>query len=74
MCRFLVYRGRPILLAELLIRPANSLIKQSLHAREMPEPLKVHDAWHEVPPNHLLRVDPDWAVHLDPIPPGVERG
>lgn len=39
MCRFLVYRGQPGYLADWLIRPSNSLLRQSRHAREMPEPL-----------------------------------
>lgn len=39
MCRFLVYRGHSGYLADWLIRPSNSLIRQSYRAREMPEPL-----------------------------------
>lgn len=39
MCRFLTYAGAPLLLADLLYRPANSLIMQSHHARERAEPL-----------------------------------
>lgn len=39
MCRFLTYAGQPILLADLLYRPVNSLIMQSHHAREREEPL-----------------------------------
>ena len=39
MCRFLTYAGAPILLADLLYRPVNSLIMQSHHAREREEPL-----------------------------------
>ena len=39
MCRFLTYAGKPILLADLLYRPVNSLIMQSHHAREREEPL-----------------------------------
>jgi len=34
MCRFLAYRGAPILLEDLVAAPAHSLIDQSLHARE----------------------------------------
>jgi predicted glutamine amidotransferase len=34
MCRFLAYRGRPILLEELVAAPDHSLIRQSLHAEE----------------------------------------
>ncbi len=39
MCRFLTYAGAPLLLADLLYRPTNSLIMQSYHARERAEPL-----------------------------------
>ncbi len=39
MCRFLAYAGAPLLLADLLYRPANSLIMQSYKARERAEPL-----------------------------------
>ncbi len=38
MCRFLAYRGRPILLEELVAAPAHSLIEQSLHAEEAKTP------------------------------------
>lgn len=39
MCRFLCYRGTPILLSELLYQPKNSLILQSYKAKERKEPL-----------------------------------
>ena len=39
MCRFICYRGPEILLADLLYRPANSLIRQSFKAKERSEPL-----------------------------------
>lgn len=39
MCRFLAYLGSPILLADLLSRPANSLIRQSYKSKERTEPL-----------------------------------
>lgn len=39
MCRFTFYMGEPIALADLVTRPENSLIHQSTHARERPEPL-----------------------------------
>ena len=39
MCRFLAYAGAPLLLADLLYRPTNSLIMQSYKARERAEPL-----------------------------------
>lgn len=39
MCRFLAYKGEPILLEELVFKPKNSLIRQSFDARELEEPL-----------------------------------
>ncbi|MBY0545379.1 MAG: class II glutamine amidotransferase [Gammaproteobacteria bacterium] len=39
MCRFAAYLGRPIVVDELLFKPSNSLIKQSIRARETDEPL-----------------------------------
>jgi ergothioneine biosynthesis protein EgtC len=39
MCRFIAYIGNPITLDELILKPENSLIRQSYHAREMAEPL-----------------------------------
>ena len=39
MCRFLAYKGRPILIDELLYQPKNSLIRQSACAHEAEEPL-----------------------------------
>jgi len=39
MCRFVAYSGLPLLLADLLYVPSDSLILQSYHARERSEPL-----------------------------------
>jgi predicted glutamine amidotransferase len=39
MCRFIGYLGKDILLADILARPDNSLIRQSYKARERSEPL-----------------------------------
>lgn len=39
MCRFVVYKGRRLLMADLLTRPNHSLIKQSYQAVERTEPL-----------------------------------
>lgn len=39
MCRFVAYVGNPVLLDDVLFKPKNSLIKQSIHARETDEPL-----------------------------------
>ncbi len=39
MCRFAAYIGKPIVVDELLFKPVNSLVKQSIRARETDEPL-----------------------------------
>jgi glutamine amidotransferase len=39
MCRFVAYMGQPILLSDLIIKPKNSLINQSIKANEAEEPL-----------------------------------
>lgn len=39
MCRFVLYMGEPITLANLVTEPANSLINQSFHSRQQEEPL-----------------------------------
>lgn len=39
MCRLLAYKGTPIAVDELLYKPKNSLINQSVNAKELEEPL-----------------------------------
>lgn len=39
MCRFTMYLGPPVRLSTLLTEPSHSLIRQSYHAEERPEPL-----------------------------------
>ncbi|MGE3319914.1 MAG: class II glutamine amidotransferase [Candidatus Berkiella sp.] len=39
MCRFIAYIGKPLIIHAMLFEPENSLINQSTHAKEMPEPL-----------------------------------
>lgn len=39
MCRLMAYRGTPIIIDELLYKPKNSLINQSIDAKELEEPL-----------------------------------
>ena len=39
MCRFVAYKGHPMSLADLLLKPKHSLINQSYHALEREEPL-----------------------------------
>lgn len=68
MCRFLTYAGAPILLADLLYRPVNSLIMQSHHAREREEPLNGDGfgvGWYvpEIDPSPCVQrsVSPAWS-------------
>lgn len=70
MCRFLTYAGAPILLADLLYRPVNSLIMQSHHAREREEPLNGDGfgvGWYvpEIDPGPCVQrsVTPAWSNH-----------
>jgi len=39
MCRFIAYTGAPIRMDDLIIKPKNSLIHQSVHAHQSDEPL-----------------------------------
>jgi predicted glutamine amidotransferase len=68
MCRFIAYAGQPMMLADLLYRPSNSLINQSSHSRERPEPLNGDGfgvGWYvpEIDPTPCVQrsVTPAWA-------------
>ncbi|HMJ68491.1 MAG TPA: class II glutamine amidotransferase [Cyclobacteriaceae bacterium] len=39
MCRLMAYKGTPIIIDKLLYQPKNSLVNQSINAREIEEPL-----------------------------------
>jgi glutamine amidotransferase len=39
MCRFMAYKGTPVVIDKLLYQPKNSLVNQSLNAKEIEEPL-----------------------------------
>ncbi|MBL7873504.1 MAG: class II glutamine amidotransferase [Cyclobacteriaceae bacterium] len=39
MCRLIAYKGTPLIMDDLLYKPKNSLINQSIHASEIEEPL-----------------------------------
>lgn len=39
MCRLMAYKGTPIIMDKLLYQPKNSLVNQSINAREIEEPL-----------------------------------
>jgi predicted glutamine amidotransferase len=68
MCRFIAYSGRPLLLADLLFVPSDSLIRQSYHARERREPLNGDGfgvGWHvpEIDPTPCIvrSITPAWS-------------
>jgi glutamine amidotransferase len=70
MCRFLAYRGRPVLMDELLYQPKNSLIRQSVKARESEEPLNGDGfgvGWYaqelDPTPGVFVSVRPAWNDH-----------
>jgi len=81
MCRWIAYSGEPIFLEELIAKPENSLLTQSLHAREA----KVETngdgfgfGWyaHRDEPGHYREVLPAWNdenlrwnVHACAVPP-----
>ncbi len=66
MCRFVFYTGDEIPVADLVTRPENSLIHQSTHARERPEPLNGDGfglAWYledEPVPARFRSLTPAW--------------
>ncbi|MCB9030138.1 MAG: class II glutamine amidotransferase [Deltaproteobacteria bacterium] len=68
MCRFLAYRGAPIICDELLFKPENSLIHQSYCAREREEPLNGDGfgiGWYEKDidqtPAVFVSIQPAWS-------------
>lgn len=68
MCRLLAYKGTPILIDDLLYKPKNSLVNQSLHAREIEEPLNGDGfgvGWYvpevNVEPINFVSVNPAWS-------------
>lgn len=67
MCRFIAYLGTPILMDEILLKPKNSLIKQSIGARESQEPLNGDGfgvGWYEheidITPAVFTSIQPAW--------------
>lgn len=68
MCRLLAYMGTPIIIDKLLYQPKNSLVNQSINAREIEEPLNgdgfgigwyVPELHHE--PVTFVSVNPAWS-------------
>ena len=67
MCRFTFYRGEEVAVADLITRPENSLIHQSSHAKERPEPLNGDGfglAWYvadDPEPGRFRSLTPAWS-------------
>ncbi|WP_028049317.1 class II glutamine amidotransferase [Cellulomonas sp. URHD0024] len=67
MCRWIAYAGSPVLLDELLYKPANSLVMQSLHSRLGAEPTNGDGfgvGWydeHSPTPGLFRSVEPAWS-------------
>lgn len=65
MCRFVAYIGKPMLMDELIIKPKNSLINQSVQASEMEETLNGDGfgvAWYD----HDIHSEPGLFVSVRP--------
>jgi glutamine amidotransferase len=67
VCRFLAYKGQPLLMDELIYKPKNSLIKQSAMAHESEEPLNGdgfgigwYDKRLDADPGLFVSVRPAW--------------
>jgi glutamine amidotransferase len=74
MCRFVFYMGQPLSLADLVTRPENSLINQSVRSRERPEPLNGDGfglAWYvdgHTVPARFRSLTPAWSnANLDEL-------
>lgn len=67
MCRWLAYTGSPVTLDELLYKPANSLVVQSLHSRLGAEPTNGDGfgvGWydeHSPTPGVFRSIEPAWS-------------
>jgi glutamine amidotransferase len=80
MCRFTFYMGPPVRMSTLVTEPSNSLIHQSVHAREREEPLNGDGfgvAWYvprlALEPALFRSLTPAWSnVNLHSIAPLVE--
>lgn len=68
MCRLLAYLGTPVVIDKLLYQPKNSLIHQSINAKELEEPLNGDGfgiGWYAKDVNHepvtFVSVHPAWS-------------
>lgn len=82
MCRLLAYMGSPIVIDQLLYQPKNSLVNQSINAREIEEPLNGDGfgiGWY-VPevnfePVTFVSVNPAWSNrNLRNLAPKIKTG
>ncbi len=82
MCRFLAYKGAPILMDQLLYQPKNSLIHQSYHALERSDPVNGDGfgiGWYvpEISPEpaRYLSIKPAWNdMNLRSLAPKTMAG
>ena len=68
MCRLMAYMGSPIIVDKLLYQPKNSLINQSINARELEEPLNGDGfgmGWYVADVNYepvtFVSINPAWS-------------
>lgn len=68
MCRFVVYQGRPVILADVLLNTENSLIHQSKNAKKRRKPVNGDGfgiGWYPIgedpEPGVFVGVEPAWA-------------
>jgi glutamine amidotransferase len=68
MCRLMAYMGAPIIIDKLLYQPKNSLINQSINAREIEEPLNGDGfgiGWYVADVNYepvtFVSINPAWS-------------
>lgn len=82
MCRLLAYLGTPVVIDKLLYQPKNSLVNQSIHARELEEPLNGDGfgiGWYvpELSPEPVtfVSVQPAWSNrNLRSLAPRIRTG
>lgn len=82
MCRLMAYKGTPIIMDMLLYQPKNSLVNQSINAREIEEPLNGDGfgiGWYVPEVNYepvtFVSVNPAWSNrNLRNLAPKMQTG
>jgi len=82
MCRLLAYMGTPIVIDKILYQPKNSLVNQSINAREIEEPLNGDGfgiGWYVPEVNYepvtFVSVNPAWSNrNLKNLAPKIKTG